>query len=277
MKISRGVLILAGAILFNCCQGSGMDDLQLRYSQLEAISPDRWEDLSQKRLFFGHKSVGDNIILGLREVMARKPEIRLNIRETMDVANIPGPIFAHAPLGRNKAPFSKIEAFRELMESGVGEAADVALLKFCFVDIDHETDIQALFASYDGLVDDLKQRFPRLKVVTSTVPLMSMPFGLKNRLKKLLGRMPGYDEDNVQRNLFNDMLRARFKESLFDLAAAESSMSGKKRATFRKGGKEYELLYRPFTDDGGHLSLTGRQVVAIELLKALASLDPSRP
>ena len=44
--------------LFNSCQDAGRDSLQTGYAGLDTISPDRWQALSQKRIFFGHKSVG---------------------------------------------------------------------------------------------------------------------------------------------------------------------------------------------------------------------------
>jgi hypothetical protein len=272
MKIRCGFLIVLGVFLLTSCREAGMEIGQADLSRLDEISADRWEALSQKKVFFGHKSVGANIIQGLEEVMARKPGIHLNIRETIDPADFSNPVFAHSPIGRNKAPLSKIEAFRDIMENGVGQAADIALFKFCFVDFDHKTDIESIFKSYVALVDDLGDRFPGLKVVTFTVPLLSRPVGIKTRLKKLLGRLPWYEEENVKRNLFNDMLRARFQGSLFDLAAVESRLSATKKATFRTDGKDYELLNRALTDDGGHLNATGRRLVAIELLRTLSSL-----
>ena len=253
-----------------------MEILRSSYSRLDEISQDRWDVLSQKKIFFGHKSVGANIIEGLNEVMAQRPKIKLNIRETTDPVDFLGPIFAHSPIGRNKAPLSKVDRFREIMESGVGLAADVAFFKFCFVDIDHETDAESLFERYVELVDSLEKRFPDLKIVTFTVPLLSKPVGIKARLEKILGRLPWYEEDNVKRNMFNDKLRAHFTDALFDLAAVESRIDDSKKATFRVNGRAYELLNHAYTDDGGHLNSIGRQVVAIELLRTLADLEDPR-
>ena len=272
MKIRHGLIIALGVFLLNSCREAGRENGQAGLTRLDEISADRWVALSQKKIFFGHKSVGANIIQGLEEIMARKPDLLLNIRETIDPADFSGPVFAHSSIGRNKAPLSKIEAFRDIMESGVGRAADIAFFKFCFVDFDHETDIESIFKSYVALVGELRNCFPRLKVVTFTVPLLSRPVGIKTSLKKLLGRLPWYEEENVKRNLFNDMLRARFQGSLFDLAAVESRLSDTKKATFRVDGKDYELLNRALTDDGGHLNATGRRLVAIELLRTLSSL-----
>jgi hypothetical protein len=247
-----------------------MENLEAGYSRLDAISQDRWDGLAQQRIFFGHKSVGANIVEGLQAVMAKRPAIKLNIRETSAPEDLSGPVFAHSPIGTNKDPGSKIARFREIMDSGVGRAADIVFFKFCFVDVDHATDIDALFQNYVQLVDELGKRYPDLKIVTFTVPLLSKPVGIKDRLKKILGRLPWHEEDNVQRNLLNEKLRARFAGSLFDLAAVESRIEGTKKATFRKDGKDYELLRRDYTDDGGHLNATGRQIVSIELLRRLA-------
>ena len=277
MKVRHGFIIALGVLLFAFCKETGMENLQARYSRLDEISGDRWGALSQKRIFFGHKSVGVNIIEGLEEVIARRPGIKLNIRETVDPADFSGPVFAHSAIGRNKAPLSKIEAFREIMESGVGQRADIVFFKFCFVDFDHETDIDLVFKAYVELVEDLEKRFPELKIITFTVPLLSKPMGFMTRLKKLLGRLPWYEEDNVKRNLYNDMVRARFGGSLFDLAAAESRIDDTKKATFKENGKEYELLYHAYTEDGGHLNSLGRQVVAVELLRTLSDIMGKTP
>ena len=277
MKIRNGFIAVCGIFLLNSCREAGMENLQAGFLRLDEISSDRWDALSQKKVFFGHKSVGVNIIKGLEEVMDRRPGINMSIRETIDPADLSGPVFAHSSIGKNKSPLSKIEAFRKIMESGVGRVADIAFFKFCFVDFDRDTDIESIFKSYVGLVDDLERRFPRMKIITFTVPLMSKPIGIKTRLKKLLGRLPWYEEDNVKRNLYNDMLRARFKSSLFDLAAIESRIDDAKKASFRDDGKEYELLNTAYTDDGGHLNSTGRQVIAIELLRILSGLEAEEP
>jgi hypothetical protein len=277
MKIRDGMVLVIGLFLFNSCQETGMEALRKSYSRLDEISQDRWDALFQKKIFFGHKSVGANIIEGLKEVMAQRPNIRLDIRETTDSADFNGPVFAHSPIGKNKEPLTKLDRFREIMEGGVGQAGDIAFFKFCFVDIDHETDIGSFFDRYVNLVDELRKRFPDLTIVPFTAPLLSRPVGLKTRLEKILGRLPWYEEDNIKRNVFNDRLRTHFKDALFDLAAIESRIDDTKKATFRAEGRAYDLLYRAYTNDGGHLNSIGRQVVAIELLRTLANLEPPSP
>ncbi len=269
----RIIIVILGLFLSSSCREAKVEIVKDRYVKLDAVSLDRWDALSRKKVFFGHKSVGANIIEGLKDVLSQRPQIRLDVRETDNPAGFTAPVFAHSAIGKNNEPLTKLARFREIMESGVGRESDIAFFKFCFVDVNHDTNLEALFSSYVELVEDLADRFPDLKILTVTVPLLSKPVGVMTRLKKLLGRLPWYEADNVQRNLFNDMLRDRFKGSLFDLAAIESRIDDSKKAVFRESQKEYELLYRPFTDDGGHLNLLGRQVVAIELLTLLAGID----
>ncbi|HSA94419.1 MAG TPA: hypothetical protein VLJ16_00105, partial [Acidobacteriota bacterium] len=196
----------------------------------------------------------------------------LDIRETADPRDFERPAFAHAQIGKNKLPQSKIDAFREALEGGVGPNADIAFFKFCFVDIDHQTDVPGLVESYVQALESLKGRFPGTRFVAFTMPLVSRPVGLVTRLKKLLGRMPYYDAEHIQRSLYNDMLRERYKGDMFDLAAVESRIDATRKAAYKRGGRDYEILNRAYTDDGGHLNAVGRQVVAIELLIYLASL-----
>ena len=265
-------LALLLLFVWSGCAKGAVDVLGPYYARLEAVPQEKWDALAQKRIFFGHKSVGLNIISGLEDVMRRFPSIRLDIRETADPGDFDKPIFAHALIGKNKLPQSKIDAFREALEGGVGPNADIAFFKFCFVDIDHQTDIAGLVDSYTGVLESLKSRFPQTEFVAFTVPLVSRPVGLLTRLKKLLGRTPYYDAEHIQRSRYNDMLRERYKGHLFDLAAVESRVDAARKATYRQGGREYEILNRAYTDDGGHLNAVGRQIVAIELLIYLASL-----
>jgi len=247
-----------------------MENLKSGYSRLDGISPGRWETLAQKKVFFGHKSVGVNIIEGLREVMVLRPAVKLNILETASPDDFSRPVFAHALVGTNKDPGSKIRRFREIMDGGVGRSVDIAFYKLCFVDIDHTTDIEAHFKEYTDSLAGLKAAYPDVDFVTVTVPLISRPVGIKARLKKILGRLPWDEADNVKRNIYNDMLRERFKGSLFDLAAIESRIEGTRKATFERNGRSYELLQESYTSDGGHLNATGGQIVALELLSFLA-------
>jgi len=266
------ILLLIPILFFSACNRRDDKLLNSYYARLDAIPQKAWDSLAQKKIFFGHRSVGQNIITGVEEVLGKYPAIRLNIRETADPESFRQPIFAHAGLGQNKQPQTKIIGFKDLMEGGIGQNVDIAFFKFCFVDIDHTTDLQAVLNSYVAALEPLRAQFPNTKIITFTVPLVSQPVVWLTRLKKLLGRLPWYETDHVQRDVFNEMLRARYKDSLFDLAAIESRISATKATSVLKGGKRYAILRRDFTDDGGHLNSLGRQIVAIELLCYLAEI-----
>lgn len=258
------------------CQKGGQDQmiyLKAQLERLEAIPQEKWDALAGKKIYFGHKSVGQNIIEGLQDILARYPAIKLQIRETADPAAFVQPVFAHSRLGANKFPITKMDGFRKIMESGVGQTADIAFFKLCFVDIDHGTDLEGVFNSYAEAVGQVKARFPGLKLITFTVPLVSEPVGWKSQLRRLLGRMPWYEADHIQRCLYNNLLRKEFGDSLFDLAAFESRINDTERASITKSGRRYEILHRGYTDDGGHLNSVGRQIVAIELLCYLAAIE----
>jgi hypothetical protein len=268
-----GLALAAGQILTVSCGGGGLKGLQDHYARLDELAPDRWAALAGRRIFFGHKSVGYNIVEGMAEVMAERPAIKLNVRETSRPEDLAGPVFAHAQVGSNKDPFSKIRGFEQAMGAGLGLSVDIAFFKFCFVDIDHTTDLDAVFRDYADSLARLRAAYPEVEFVTVTVPLISRPVGLKARLKKLLGRLPYDEADNIKRNVYNDMLRQRVQGPLFDLAAIESRIDGDRKATFEKDGVRYDLLRKAYTTDGGHLNAAGRQIVAIELLRFLATLE----
>lgn len=260
-------------MLLSGCKEESLTPHDDHYARLERVPQEKLRALSLKKIFFGHKSVGQNIIEGLQDVMRTTPLVRLDILETTSPTDFDKPIFAHSIVGTNKNPSSKIKAFRDILDGGVGQVVDIAFFKFCFVDIDHTSDLGALFKEYDETIAYLTTKFPKLKIITVTVPLMSRPVGIMAKVKKLLGRLPWDEQDNIQRNEYNEMLRARYGESLFDLAKTESTTLLGKKAVFAKDNRSYDLLDRSYTDDGGHLNALGRQVAAIDLLLYLLSFE----
>jgi hypothetical protein len=256
------------------CRGDRMNDLHSFYGRLDVVPWMKWDALSTKKIFFGHQSVGQNIIDGIKAVMDSNSAIRLNIRQTSDPGDMADAIFAHAPIGLNMDPKSKVDDFRRILESGVGQIADIAMFKFCFIDITRTTDIESLFNYYNEIITNLERTYPRLRIITFTVPLTNMPTGIKPIIKRILGMMPPYKDDNKRRNIFNIKIRNRFGRSVFDIAEAEATLTEGKKTSFRDGNEAYELLNPAYTSDGGHLNMLGRQIVAIDLLLYLLSLGP---
>jgi hypothetical protein len=250
-----------------------MGDLRIGYARLDAIPRTELALLSTKKIFFGHKSVGQNIIDGIKAVMERNPGVRLNILETSRPGDFGNPVFAHSPIGQNRDPESKINEFKKILESGIGQTADIAMFKFCFVDIDRNTDIESLLNDYGEAIASLNRDYPNLRIVTFTVPLTNQPRGIKPLIKRILGMMPPYKDDNKKRNLFNAELRRRFGDSVFDLAGIEATRPDGNKVSFKDGDGTYDLMNPAYTDDGGHLNELGRQLVAIDFLIYLLSLN----
>jgi hypothetical protein len=282
MRSDRGILtpvvgLLALAALAPalsaCREGSTMEPLNISRQRLRAVPPDRWEALADRKIFFGHQSVGQNVVDGLRDILADMPELRIDIRETSDPRDFDRPVFAHSTVGRNGDPEGKIDHFRTLLENGIGERADVAFFKFCYADIDLTTDIEGLLAHYDRTIDGLRAKYPRLAVLVVSVPLTNAGPGLKSRIKTILGRDGALKAVNARRAAVNEHLRRTYGEVLWDLAAAESATAEGNGVFALDGGRRIELLNPAYSGDGGHLNDAGRRIVATDLLVRLAGID----
>jgi len=55
----------------------------IKFQSINDIPQEKWDKLAQKRIFFGHQSVGFNILNGLNLIMADNPHIKLNIVHEM--------------------------------------------------------------------------------------------------------------------------------------------------------------------------------------------------
>jgi hypothetical protein len=275
MTIKR-IFAFAIPLILSGCGRDAADPLQRSYRALRAVPEGRWEALAGKKVFFGHQSVGRNILAGLDLVLKAEPSIRLDIRETADPAAFSGPVFAHFPVGRNRDPKGKVDDFRRLLETGIGHAADIAFFKLCFVDVDRKTDIRDVFAHYERTLADLAAKFPGLTIIPVTVPLTNHDPGIKARVKRLLGRGPAVLQDNAARNRFNALVREKYGNAVWDLAEAESTTSAGARVT---AGDDNGIVFEmnpAYTRDGGHLNAVGGQAVAIDLLLRLSAQEPSK-
>ena len=225
--------------------------------------------VSRTRVFFGHQSVGGNIIDGIRQLTqtAGAPLAILPLHSS-DPSH--GPMFLHAFIGENGRPSSKIDAFAAGLDRLAPDPVDVAVMKFCYVDFAADTDIQELFDAYAQRVAALQKRYPHTTFVHVTTPLKA-PEGIKGWVKQLIGRGRPVDE-NIRRNQYNALLRRRFASHvIFDLAAVESTEPDGARSTFQARGRTYEQLASAYTSDGAHLNNNGSQVAARALIAAVAS------
>lgn len=234
-------------------------------SRLADVPQESWDRLAQRRIYFGHQSVGYNILDGVAEILQSHPAARLRILESSEPRPVEGPAFVHSQLGRNCDPGSKLTAFAERLRSGTGIWADAAFFKFCYADFDAGSDMDAIDLEYEETMGCLAREFPSLQLLHVTVPLRS-PGSLARRAAKILLGRPSSDlADNRLREAFNARLRARYAAvgSLFDLARIEATRPD---GTLVEGGA---ALFRAYTSDRSHLNETGRIVVAAAMLRFL--------
>src|ERR1700688_3211567 len=149
-----------------------------------------------KRIFFGHQSVGDNILQGIRDLMASDPRLKINLVSSTEPRSIPGFAFIEAHVGVNRNPKSKTEAFTEVIDKGFGAEGGIAFYKYCYIDFGPKTDVEQVFADYREATLALKEKYSSLVLIHSTVPLtaedraQSAKEAIKNQLRRILGREP---------------------------------------------------------------------------------------
>jgi len=247
---------------------------------LSDVPQGSWARLAQSRIFFGHQSVGYNIVDGVADVMNEHIGIDLKVAETYEPQSFAGPVFAHARVGRNTEPLSKIKAFREILDSGAGDSINIAFFKFCYVDIVRDSDPQEIFDSYAATLEELKNQYPQTTFLHVTAPIRSLPKGaaggLKQSFKSLVGK-PGALDDNAVRERYNKLLTDAYgaTEPIFDLAQAESVNLSGSMCHAGKGPHKVCVMAPEYTDDGGHLGVLGRKRVAEQLLIILAGIANS--
>ena len=204
------------------------------------------------RIYFGHQSVGANILQGVKEL-----GVSLPIKDEF--------------LAENGDPLRKLANFKAAV--GEGSRYDVALVKFCYVDVDAETDPRALFERYRATLEELHAKNPRTVFVHVTLPLTTAQSGWKAIAKRLLGRAPYGTIENVKREEYNRLLRTTYagREPIFDIARIESIAPDGTITTVTWNDATVPAMSPGYTDDGGHLNAKGRALAAQELVTVLAA------
>lgn len=232
--------------------------------------------LATKRIFFAHQSVGDNILGAIPEVYGQAGRGTPDIVE-LDSSQPPEEVvqgtILHRHVGVNGDPQGKLTDFAEQLRSGLGTQVEVAILKFCYVDISAETDVQALFEDYRSTLAQLGKEFPAVVFVPATAPLTTED-GARQAVKNLLGR----SSDNIAREKYNALVRAEYAGSgpLFDIAAVESTRPDGTRVSRSTNGQVHFALYSGYASDEGHLNADGARRAASEFLATAARADSAR-
>jgi hypothetical protein len=230
------------------------------------------EAVAERRVFFAHQSVGGNVLDGVR-LLAARAGVDVRIAEAQP-GGVPARTLAHALVGSNQDPRSKLRGFAEAFATGAAANADLALVKLCYVDFDAASDAAALFAQYQATLAALRARHPATTFVHVTAPLVAVPGGIAQSLKQLLGRpAPRQAAENARREEYNALLRGAYagREPVFDLARVESTRPDGAAETTEWQRRAVPSLVAGYTTDGGHLSDDGRARAARELVAVLAA------
>lgn len=223
-----------------------------------------------------HQSVGKNLMDGVG-LLARDAgmDIPLEQRDAAGLAiGFTGNGIIHAYGGKNRFPETKIRSFAEQLalfpEDG---RPDVAVMKFCFIDFDTDTNVDGLFRQYTTMIDSLEKRYPDITFAHMTVPLMAFPHSLKARVKRLLGMSVWIDITNAKREAFSQRIRSHYPANrVFDIARHESTHPDGTREKRSEHGQTIYGLVPAYTRDGSHLNANGQRHVARGFLAFLHNL-----
>lgn len=227
--------------------------------------------VSEARVLFAHRSVGDNILSGVPAVYA---EHNLPSPEFVELSEAgPDDNLVHLRIGENGDALGKIEAFDGLIRGGLGEEIDVAVLKLCYTDVRGGDDVNTIFTTYRDTFAALQEDYPDVTFVPATVPLQVKrgPLGI---VKAWAGRGDFLGaENNAAREDLNSMIRSEYADTafIFDVASIESTTEGGDRVTGRHDGDVYFSLNKDYALDAGHLNATGASVAAESFLAVIAS------
>ncbi len=249
---------------------------QLSNSEVTVVMPNDLmsdlETLSKARIFFGHQSVGNNILEGL-ETISDKLNVDMRITDYESYQPDDKGCLLHTRVGKNREPVSKCLDFGRIIDQELKGEIDYALLKFCYVDFNKDSNVDKIFDDYKQTMDNLIANHPDITFVHTTVPLKQVSGGWKIWIKEMLGKPNLSKLDNVKRNEFNNLLKATYgNERLIDIAKSESTYPDGNREVFKVDGKEYNSLIDVYSSDGGHLNDMGKIQVASTFAQELSRI-----
>lgn len=213
----------------------------------DALTPEARATLASRRFFWGHQSVGDNLIDGSASLGL--PWSGVTGGQDYDATT-----WGHGYVEDNGDPWRKIRSFAAFVrDAGIGARVEAAGFKFCWVDFEPDTDVGALLGAYDASLAALAAEHPAVRFLHVTTPLTS---------------------DDAARNAVRWRYGRRLIDAhaatgvVLDLAEIESTDSSGQPCTL--GGER--RLCDEWRDDEGHLNASGRTHAAKAFLYAFARL-----
>jgi len=218
-----------------------------RHADAGSLSQAQLDAARGQRTLFNHRSIGNNILDGMRD-LAAGDAVRYSIGIVYGSEAAAG--INHTMAGVNGDPMSKITGFRDLVNDdppGGLPSYDVAFMKFCVGDFPpfSSADPMAVFQAYRDMMLAEQAQHPDTTLIWLTAPLTTQSDG------RGLANFAA----------FNTAVRAYVQQNgglLFDVADIESHDPGGNPVS-RDG---YQAMYNGYSDDGAHLNQAGRQRVA---------------
>ena len=260
-------LTIMALAAITACEGDNMTNSQQINLTNFKVDNEVVDQLSNARIFFGHQSVGGNVIEGMEKLLNDEQKAKLRIVKSADPESLSDPGLAHLYIGENGDPILKLKEFSKAINGFSNNKPDIALFKFCYLDIDKNTDVDEVFNAYKNTIDKLKADNPDTKFVHMTVPLTVKDSFLRGFVKKIIGR----PDNNINRTIFNEMIYKEYSgsEPVFDLAGIESTKMDGSRVELKSGSKKYYALADEYAADSGHLNDLGQLNAAKKLINFL--------
>jgi len=213
------------------------------------------EVIASRAIFWGHRSVGENVLRGLQRLMLAYPQSGLAVLETDRPSRVRPGVLAHALIGPGDYNArNKIRAFDSLMRGGMADAAQIAGVKLCFTDGDVQLDPAGVFMLYKETLEALKKRYPKVRFVHFTIPVT----------------LYATEAENPSREVYNELLRREpaFKgDGMLDIAAWECQDAAGRCI---RDGKGNRMLRQEYTEDNVHPDKrVGEDWLAANLIDAL--------
>lgn len=268
------VLALALALVM-ADRWSNEKSMSIQGNVASAITTADLTAVASTRVFFGHFSVGMNLLNAVPGVYADHAVSAPPIEQGGTQPGPNGGFIAHQFIGTEVDGKPPLEDFDRIMRGGMGRQVDVALMKFCWGDVQSKTDVDDLFASYRDTMAALERDFPNVTFIHVTEPLTTesgLFTELKTKLNTLLGRSDWYGQRaNVARERLNALIRGEYAgRHLFDLAAIESTKPDGMRVSGRYDNQGYFALYDGYASDMAQLNTVGSKIAATAFLEAIA-------
>lgn len=263
--------IAASILLLGCNENpQDMNEFHHTYGSASTETADLMNNAAEKFVVFGHQSVGNNILDGIA-VMEKETSVLLNRQSTRDMSGLASPAFVDFNVGHNGDPQSKVDDFVSIVETIAEDQSPIVFFKFCYVDVESETDVDKVFDYYKEKMLYLKENYSHVRIVLFTVPLTSIQTGWKAAAKKVLSREPAGYLENIKRQEINERIINEMAGdfSVFDLALVESTLPDGDLNTYKYDGAEYPCMPDMYTHDSGHLNDFGAKVAAFNLLAFL--------